>query len=73
MKLWQALDKAIKELKVTFVGNSKRKYTIIIEDNPFIVINAHATDNYYTAKIWIDVRDWEKVKNSIDTLLNKEI
>lgn len=72
MKLWQALDKAIKGLKVTFNG-VKRKYEITIEDDPFIIIRKLEDSKYNEGKLYIDVRDWEKVKNSVDELLNKEI
>jgi len=72
MKLWQALNKAIKELKVTFTG-VERKYEITIEDDPFIVIKKLDNSNYYEDKIMIDIRDWEKVKEAVEKLLAKEI
>ncbi len=72
MKLWQALDKAIKELKVTFEGVS-RKYAISIEDDPFIIIKLLENEKYHQDKVSIDVRDWEKVKDAVDKLLNKEV
>lgn len=72
MKLWQALNKAVKELKVTFKG-VERKYEITIEDDPFIVIKKLENSEYNSAKLYIDVRDWEKIKNSVDKLLDKEI
>ncbi len=72
MKLWQALDKAIKELKINFKGVDQ-KYEITIQDDPFIVIEKFESIQNYTGKIYIDVRDWEKIKNNVDELLNKEI
>ena len=72
MKLWQALDKAIKGLKVKFNGVD-RKYEITIEDDPFIVIKKLENKNYNEAIMYIDVRDWEKLKNTVDKLLDKEI
>ena len=72
MKLWEALDKAIKELKSTVVGVD-RKFIITIEDNPVIHILKTESRAYNASSIYIDVRDWEKIKNTIDGLLNKEI
>ena len=71
MRLWQALDKAVKELKVSFTG--VRKYIITIENDPEIHIVQPETSKYYKGIIDIDVRDWEKVKNAVDNLLEKEI
>jgi len=72
MKLWQALDKAIKGLNVKFKG-VKRKYEIKIEDDPFVTITKLETSSYYKTELTFDVRDWEKIKNNIDKLLNKEL
>lgn len=72
MKLWKALDKAIKELKVTFKGVG-RQYVITIEDDPDIVITQLDDNSHYQDKLRIDIRDWEKVKESIEELLEKEI
>lgn len=72
MKLWKALDKAIKELKIRFKG-VKRTYEITIEDDPFIIIKKVEDSKYLEGRISIDVRDWEKIKNSVETLLNKEV
>lgn len=72
MKLWQALDKAIKGLYVTFNG-VKRKYVITIEDDPWIKIVKSETTKYTEKTFSFDIRDWEKIKNNIDKLVNKEL
>lgn len=72
MKLCQSIALATKGLKVTFNGVD-RKYQIIIEDDPFIIITKLETTKYYKTTLSIDIRDWEKIKNNVEKLLNKEI
>jgi len=61
------IRKSNKELKTEFDGVYD-KYKLIIEHYPSICLMKNNK-----VQCFIDVRDWKKIKNSIDELLNKEM
>ena len=83
MKLWKALDKALKlvtrakeelrdEVKLKYTDSNGRNLVVLIKDDPEIVLRYEENDEYNKSAMWFDVRDWELVKATVEGLLNKE-
>ena len=72
MKLWQILEKCEKELVKTFNGVD-RKYRIRIDDDPWITITILENSKFNKESLSFDIRDWSKIKQTIEELMDKEI
>lgn len=74
MKITELLNKInkLKNSRINFKGINRTQIINITNDG-WIQILRPETKKFCESNAWIEINDWEKTKESINALLNKEI